>query len=157
MNQHARPGAAKAIVKPARAAPSQMMIASPAAWRNFVQNNWSQLKRQADQSTLDSPYQKLVMMVFTPVLPNPTTKLTLLRRLLKRYRYCAPLSKRLTAIYRDRNYRRTAEELARHDLLPEKLNSDELIGSGLADRGDRWLGRLRQPRREGDPVRAQSA
>ncbi len=129
MNQPVRPGAAKAIAKPARAAPaSQMMIASPAAWRSFVQNNWSQLKRQADQSTLDSPYQKLVMMVFTPVLPNPTTKLTLLRRLLKRYRYCGPLSKRLTEIYRDRNYRRTAEDLARQDLLPEKLNSDELVG-----------------------------
>ncbi len=128
MNQPPRPVAATAIVKPARAAPSQMMIASPAAWRSFVQNNWGQLKRQADQSTLDSPYQKLVMMVFTPVLPNPTTKLTLLRRLLKRYRYCEPLSKRLTAIYRDRNYGRTAEDLARNDLLPEKLNSDELVG-----------------------------
>ena len=85
-------------------------------------------KQQADQSTLASPYQKLVMMVFTPVMPNPTTKLTLLRRLLKKYRYCGPLSKRLTEIYRDRNYARTAEELARDELLPEKLDRDEVVG-----------------------------
>ena len=128
MNQRARRHASDAITKKNRAGPSQLMIASPAAWRKFVQSNWSTLKRQADQSTLASPYQKLVMMVFTPVMPNPSTKLTLLRRLLKKFRYCAPLSKRLTEIYRDRNYNRTAEELAGDELLPERLNADELVG-----------------------------
>ncbi len=128
MNQHLRQQSEKAIVNARSRAPGHKMIASPAAWHDYVQANWSQLKRQADQSTLDSPYQKLVMMVFTPVMPNPTTKLTLLRRLLNKYRYCAPLSKRLTEIYRDRNYTRTAEELAREELLPEKLNREEVIG-----------------------------
>ena len=128
MNQHLRQQREKAIVNARSRAPGQKMIASPAAWHDYVQANWSQLKRQADQTTLDSPYQKLVMMVFTPVMPNPTTKLTLLRRLLKKYRYCAPLSKRLTEIYRDRKYTRTAEELARQELLPEKLNREEVIG-----------------------------
>ncbi len=104
------------------------MIATPGAWRKFVQSNWAQLKRLADQSTLDSPYQKLIMMVFTPVMPNPTTKLTLLRRLLKKFRYCGGLSKRMTEIYRDRNYQRSAEELARDELLPEKLSRDEITG-----------------------------
>ena len=104
------------------------MITSPAAWRAFVQGNWAGLKRQADRSNLNSPYQKLVMMVFAPVMPNPTTKLTLLRRLLNKFRYCAPLSKRLTDIYRDRNYSRTAEELARDALLPAQLSTDELVG-----------------------------
>ncbi len=107
---------------------SQLSISSPAAWRQFVQNNWPQLKRQADSAALASPYQKLVMMVFSPVMPNPQTKLTLLRRLLKKFRYCGPLSKRLTEIYRDRNYTRSAEELARDELLPAKLNQDELVG-----------------------------
>ena len=128
MNQPDRRQTANAIVKPARAAPNQLLIGSPAAWRNFVQKNWTPLKRQADQSALDSPYKKLVMMVFTPVVPNPTTKLTLLRRLLKKFRYCEALSKRLTEIYRDRNYTRTAEDLARNELLPEKMNTDELVG-----------------------------
>ena len=112
----------------ARATPNQLAITSPAAWRGFVQKNWSQLKRQADQSALDSPYKKLVMMVFTPVVPTPATKMTLLRRLLKKYRYCDALNKRLTEIYRDRNYTRSAEDLARDELLPEKLNAHELTG-----------------------------
>ena len=128
MNQRLRQQSENAIVNTRSRAPGQLMIASPAAWHDYVQANWSQLKRLADQSTLDSPYQKLVMMVFTPVMPNPTTKLTLLRRLLKKYRYCAPLSTRLTEIYRDRNYTRTAEDLAREELLPEKLNREEVIG-----------------------------
>jgi len=112
----------------ARSNSSQPVIGSPAAWRGFVQNNWSRLKRQADQSSLESPYQKLVMMVFAPVMPNPGTKLTMLRRLLRKYRYCAPLSKRLTEIYRDRNYERSAEELVRDCLAPEQLSKDELVG-----------------------------
>ena len=116
-------------IRPAEArSPSQMMIASPSAWRSFVQGNWLQLKQLADKSALDSPYQKLVMMVFTPVIPNPTTKLTLLRRLLKKFRYCDALSKRMTDIYRDRNYGRTAEELARDALAPDKLSHDEIVG-----------------------------
>ena len=77
---------------------------------------------------MDSPYAKLVMMVFTPVMPSPTTKLTMLRRLLKKYRYCDALSKRLTEIYRDRNYRRTAEDLARDELTPARLSRDEVVG-----------------------------
>ena len=112
----------------ARAHSSQPVIGSPAAWRGFVQNNWSRLKHQADQSSLESPYQKLVMMVFAPVMPNPSTKLTMLRRLLRKYRYGAALSKRLTEIYRDRNYDRSAEELARDCLAPEQLSTDELVG-----------------------------
>ena len=128
MNQQLRKQSANAIVRPEARGPSQLMIASPAAWRDFVQGHWIQLKRLADQSTLDSPYQKLVMMVFTPVMPNPTTKLTLLRRLLKKFRYCDALSKRMTEIYRDRNYARTAEELARSELLPDKLSRDEVVG-----------------------------
>lgn len=119
---------ARAIAAPARTASSQLMIASPAAWREFVQANWARLKRQADEAALESPYQKLVMMVFAPVMPNPSTKLALLRRLLSKFRYCQALSKRLTEIYRDRNYTRSAEDLARTELLPEKLNDDELIG-----------------------------
>jgi len=119
---------AKAIIAPAPSAPSQALIASPAAWRSFVQKNWAELKRQADAAALDSPYQKLVMMVFTPVMPNPTTKLSLLRRLLNKFRYCTALSKRLTDIYRDRNYSRSAEDLAGKDLLPKNLDRDELIG-----------------------------
>ncbi len=128
MNRQLRNQSADAIIKAETRTPSQMMIASPGAWRSFVQSNWGQLKRLADQSTLDSPYQKLVMMVFTPVMPNPTTKLTLLRRLLKKFRYCEALSKRMTEIYRDRNYRRTAEKLARDELLPDKLSRDEVVG-----------------------------
>ena len=93
-----------------------------------MQANWARLKRQADEAALESPYQTLVMMVFAPVMPNPATKLSLLRPLLKKFRYCESLSKRLTAIYRDRNYARTAEDLARTELLPEKLAADELIG-----------------------------
>ncbi len=104
------------------------MIASPAAWRAFVQSNWAQLKRLADQSSLESPYQKLVMMVFTPVMPNPGTKLTVLRRLLKKYRYCEALSRRIAEIYRDRNFRRAAEDLARDELKPERLSQEEVIG-----------------------------
>lgn len=125
-----RPPRQKPVRAPsvARANASQPVISSPAAWHGFVQNNWSQLKRQADQSSLESPYQKLVMMVFAPVMPNPGTKLTMLRRLLRKYRYCAPLSKRLTEIYRDRNYQRSAEELARDCLAPEQLSTDELVG-----------------------------
>ncbi len=128
MNRQIPPSPANAITAKARAAPSQMMITSPAAWRKFVQSNWANLKRQADSAALDSPYQKLVMMVFVPVMPNPTSKLTLLRRLLKKYRYCEALSKRMTEIYRDRNYSRSAEDLARNDLVPEKLDTEELIG-----------------------------
>ena len=128
MNRPIQKYPAKAIVRTAETAPSQMMITTPAAWRGFVQANWAQLKRQADDAVLDSPYQKLVMMVFAPVMPNPNTKLTLLRRLLKKFRYCESLSKRMTEIYRDRNYARTAEELARSELVPDKLNTDEQIG-----------------------------
>ncbi|MCY3780593.1 MAG: NACHT domain-containing protein [Chloroflexi bacterium] len=128
MNRQLRNQSAGALVKTDTRTSSQMMIASPAAWRSFVQSNWGQLKRLADQSMLDSPYQKLVMMVFTPVMPNPATKLTLLRRLLKKFRYCDALSKRMTEIYRDRNYSRTAEYLARDELSPEKLSRDEIVG-----------------------------
>ena len=128
MTQPLRNQPAGAIKQAETRSPSQMMIASPSAWRGFVQGNWGKLKKLADQSTLDSPYQKLVMMVFTPVMPNPTTKLNLLRRLLKKFRYCDALSKRMTEIYRDRNYRRTAEELAQHELAPEKLSRDEIVG-----------------------------
>jgi len=128
MNRPIQQMPSKAIAAPARTTPSQMMITSPAAWRSFVQTNWADLKRQADEAALDSPYQKLVMMVFAPVMPNQSTKLTLLRRLLRKFRYCESLSKRMTEIYRDRNYTRTAEDLAKKELLPEKLNTDELIG-----------------------------
>ena len=150
------------------------MITSPAAWRSFVQSNWTNLKREADNTALDSPYQKLVMMVFMPVMPNPTTKLTLLRRLLKKFRYCAPLSKRMTEVYRDRNYTRTAEDLARLELSPEKLNTDELIGldwlivatgglDGSANQGERairfareLLETMREHRDYPSPVRVQA-
>ena len=128
MTQQLRQPSASAIRPAETRSPSQMMIASPSAWRSFVQGNWKQLKQLADKSTLDSPYQKLVMMVFTPVMPNPTTKLTVLRRLLKKFRYCDALSKRMTEIYRDRSYSRTAEELARDALTPEKLSRDEIVG-----------------------------
>ena len=107
---------------------SPMLVTSPDAWRVYVQNNWRSLKRMADNSALESPYQKLVMMIFTPVMPNPQTKLTVLRRLLKHFRYSEPLSTRLTDVYRDRNYGRSAEELAANDLLPENLNTEELVG-----------------------------
>ena len=126
MNRLARQKPTRAVV-PARASKAPV-INTPAAWRQFVQANWSLLKRQADQSALESPYQKLVMMVFAPVMPNPGVKMTLLRRLLRKYRYCAPLNKRLTEIYRDRNYQRTAEELARDGLAPENLTTDQLVG-----------------------------
>ena len=128
MNRPLPNQSARALARTDARTSSQMVIASPAAWRSYVQSHWSQLKRLADQSTLDSPYQKLVMMVFTPVMPNPATKLTLLRRLLKKFRYCDSLSKRMTEIYRDRNYRRTAEDLARDELAPEKLDRDEITG-----------------------------
>ncbi len=128
MNRPRRQYPEKAISAPNRTAASQMMITSPAAWRSFVQANWANLKQQADKAALESPYQKLVMMVFAPVMPKPNTKLTLLRRLLKKFRYCESLNKRLTEIYRDRNFTRTAEDLARNELVPDKLNSDELIG-----------------------------
>lgn len=104
------------------------LITSTASWRRYVQTNWAHLKEQADKSSLASPYQKLVMMVFSPVMPSPAVKLTILRKLLRQFRYCAALSKRLTGIYKDRNYARTAEELAGKELLPEKLNRDEQIG-----------------------------
>ena len=116
----------KAIARAQTNAP--VAVTSAAAWRKIVQANWRALKRQADQSSLDSPYQKLVMMVFTPVMPTPQTKLTPLRRLLKQFRYSAALSKRLTEVYRDRNYARTAEELARDELRPGQLNAGELVG-----------------------------
>ncbi len=106
----------------------QALITSSTSWRKYVQTNWRSLKQLADNSTLDNPYQKLVMMVFTPVMPNPQTKLNLLRRLLKQFRYSAPLSKRLTEIYRDRDYTRTAEELASQALTPGNLRADELVG-----------------------------
>ena len=109
-------------------AQSPALVTSAAAWRSAVQGNWRSLKKAADRSSLASPYQKLVMMVFTPVMPTPQTKLSLLRRLLKGFRYSAGLSKRLTEIYRDRNYARTPEALAAHDLLPEKLSKEELVG-----------------------------
>lgn len=128
MNRNLRNQSAAAITTAESNPLGRKLIASPAAWRGFVQNNWSQLKRLADNTTLHSPYQKLIMMVFLPVMPNPNTKLTPLRRLLKKYRYCEALSKRMTAIYRDQNYRRTAEELAREELLPEKLSRDEVVG-----------------------------
>lgn len=111
-----------------RGARAQALITSSTTWRKYVQANWRTLKQLADSSSLDSPYQKLVMMVFTPVMPNPQTKLTLLRRLLKQFRYCAPLSKRLTEIYRDRDYTRSAEALASQGLAPQNLRSDELVG-----------------------------
>ncbi len=107
---------------------SQALITSSSSWRKYVQVNWRSLKQLADNSSLEDPYQKLVMMVFTPVMPNAQTKLTLLRRLLKQFRYSAALSKRLTEIYRDRNYARTAEELAGQALMPGKLRADELVG-----------------------------
>ncbi len=128
MTQQLRRHSETAISLPAQRAPRQVAITTPAAWRAYVQRHWRQLKQQADHSALNSPYQTLVMMVLTPVVPNPTTKLTLLRRLLKKYRYCGALSKRLTEIYRDRNYQRTAADLARDELAPEKLNRDEQIG-----------------------------
>ena len=128
MNRPGRQYPEDAVNAPARSAPSQMMITSPTAWRRFVQAHWAMLKQQADKAALDTPYQSLVMMVFAPVMPNPTTKLTLLRRLLMKFRYCDALSKRLTEIYRDRNYARTAEDLARNELLPDKLNNDEQTG-----------------------------
>lgn len=109
------------VVKPPR-------IDSVESWRGHVQANWARLKAEADRSTLESPYQKLVMMVFSPVLPNPATKLTALRKMLRKVRYSAALSKRLTGIYRDGNYARKAEELAGKELLPAKLNRDEQIG-----------------------------
>ena len=118
----------RTIAKAAQPARSPALITSSPIWRKFVQTNWRGLKRLADKSTLGSPYQKLVMMVFTPVMPNPKTKLTVLRRLLKQFRYSAPLSKRLTEIYRDRDYTRTAEHLASEELAPANLNTEELIG-----------------------------
>ena len=128
MNRQIVTQPSKAITTAAQPTRSLALVTTSEAWRTYVQSNWRSLKRQADTSSLDSPYKKLVMMVFTPVMPNPQTKLTILRRLLKHFRYCAPLSKRLTEIYRDRNYSRTAEELAAKDLLPELLTTDELVG-----------------------------
>ena len=117
----AKPASVVNAAKPPR-------IDSVESWRGYVQTNWARLKAESDRSALESPYQKLVMMVFSPVLPNPTTKLTMLRKLLRKVRYSAALSKRLTGIYRDGNYARKAEELAGKELLPEKLNRDEQIG-----------------------------
>ena len=122
---HQQPKAIAQVAQPTR---HPALITSSTTWRKFVQANWRSLKQLADNSTLDSPYQKLVMMVFTPVLPNPQTKLNLLRRLLKQFRYSGPLSKRLTEIYRDRDYTRTAEHLAGQELAPENLRTDELVG-----------------------------
>ena len=128
MNQQFMKQSPQLIARAQGAARFPIQISTSDEWRNCVQSNWRQLKQLADDSSLDSPYQKLVMMVFAPVMPNPQTKLTLLRRLLKQFRYSAALSKRLTDIYRDRNYNRSAEELAGTDLSPDQLNTEELVG-----------------------------
>jgi len=68
------------------------------------------------------------MMIFTPVTPKSGAQMTSLRRLLRKFRYSQPLSKRLSAIYRDRDFTRSAERLAGQYLLPERLSQDEQVG-----------------------------
>lgn len=120
-------GSARSGGNPAPAGLSRK-VDSASAWRAVVQKNWPQLKRVADASKLSCPYQKLVMMIFTPVTPKSGAQMTSLRRLLRKFRYSQPLSKRLSAIYRDRDFTRSAERLAGQYLLPERLSQDEQVG-----------------------------
>ena len=128
MNQQLRKPSQSAMVRAQSAAPGAISYRLAGCLARVRASQLEPAQAAGGSIHAGVAVSKAGVMVFTPVMPNPATKLTLLRRLLKKYRYCGPLSKRLTEIYRDRNYARTAEELARDELLPEKLSRDEIVG-----------------------------
>lgn len=97
-------------------------------WHDHILENWKTLKKAAKDTKVDSPFQELVVIAFTPVLPDSSTTARSMIKLVSKLRYGHALAKRLRKIYKNNNYSITAKDLAIKHLTPEKLSADELVG-----------------------------
>lgn len=102
-------------------------IISPDVWRKYIITNWISLKKRAEQAEV-TPYQELVIIALTPVVPRNSTTLKSLQKLIGKLRYTQSLVERIKSIYKDKNYSRTATDLAKSYLNPQMLKHDELEG-----------------------------
>jgi hypothetical protein len=105
-----------------------ILIKSVKAWRNYVSENWQSLKKQAESAPAKTPYQELVVIAFTPIMPTKKTQLQSMQKLIGQLRYSKALVELLTKIYADKNYKRTATDLALNYLALTPNQPDEQIG-----------------------------
>jgi hypothetical protein len=112
----------KSVVK------SPALISSIETWRAHVIANWDHLKKQAESASDATPYQQLIIIAFTPIVPTNVTKLRLMLKIMRKLRYTQSLIEYLKDLYADKNYKRTASDLALSDLVFKPKQMDEQTG-----------------------------
>ena len=107
---------------------SPALISSVKSWRIHVTKNWKSLKKQAESTPTNTPYQQLIIIALTPIIPTNTTQLKLMLKLIGELRYTEALVKHIKAIYADKNFNRTATQLAVKELAFKLEQENEQIG-----------------------------
>ena len=107
---------------------SPALISSMKTWRTHVTKNWQHLKKQAELASVKTPYQQLIVIAFTPLIPTNATQLKLMLKIIGELRYTEALIKHLKAIYADKNFKRTATDLALKGLAFKPEQTQEQIG-----------------------------
>lgn len=103
------------------------VIKSVNEWHDYIVSNWKTLKKDAKEAKVTA-FQELVIIAFTPMMPHSDESLRSMLKLVNTMRYAHALAKRLKKIYKDKNYERTAIDLAKAHLKLDTLTNDELIG-----------------------------
>lgn len=115
--------------KPASlSSPKPNAFKSTGEWGDYVIANWDSLRKQSTDAKVDTPYNELVVIAFSPVIPSSASSLRTLLKLIESLRYTDALVNRLKNIYKDMNFTRTAVDLAKHDLAESVLKPDERLG-----------------------------
>ncbi len=98
-----------------------VVINSVKEWHSFIVNNWKTLKHKAEDSGIDSPYQQLVMVSLSPIIPENGTQFTRFIKLLQSLRHTKALVDKFKVIYKKKKY-----DLQIIDIVTKKLKLDGL-------------------------------
>lgn len=105
-----------------------ILITSLDTWREHVTKNWQHLKKQAESASVKTPYQQLIVIAFTPIMPTSATKLRFMLKIIGQLRYTDELVEHIKTLYTDKNYKRTATSLALKGFAFKPDQSKEQIG-----------------------------
>jgi len=112
--------------KPVSTTPS--LIKTVEDWRNYVMANWKTLKQKADDLSIESPHEQMIVIALTPVFPRNATQYKQLLKLLKSLRHTDALVKCFEEIYSKKKYTHTLKDLITKKLNPSNLSAEELAG-----------------------------
>lgn len=103
-------------------------IDSVKEWEDYVVKNWSTLKQKAEDAGIQSPYQQMMMIALSPLVPESSAQFQRFIKLLKTLRHTQALVKRFEKIYDKGMYSLSAKDIVTKHLDIKKLNPQELAG-----------------------------